>query len=527
MNKVISTLVLMCVLVISLAPIVASEEISREETLVIVTGQEPAGFEPGYMVDNMSTTMCHTVYDTLTDYIHEVDEAGRSVAYRIGPSLAKSWELSEDGKTYTFHLVENAVFTSGNPVDAHAVKASLERIPMQEAGAVWQANRVGFTLDSITVIDDFTFKMELTNPCPFLLGMLQIPNWGAIVDPAEVEAHGGIVQGQPNEWLMLNTAGSGPYVIDYWTPGEELVFRRNDEYWAMTPYFKRVVLRFVTEASTRELLVRSGEADIAMDILLKDWDRIDALDGVEVLETPTIETVYVGMNHEKEPWNDPFVRKTIAYAIPYEDILSNVLFNKATRPYGAMNPTMLGYKGETWYYDFDMDKAAEMLAKSAYPDGFSTVIDITTGVPEEETVATIIKQNLATLGIDVQVRKSDRPAWLDIVYGKIGDMFISHYTPYVNDPGYFASVWWTCGQRSNHSNYCHPGFGEWVESMMYEQDIELRIQKCHDMQVLFAEDCGFIPVYRPNYGQVQREDIGGYVYYPNRLLHYEFFYRET
>lgn len=527
MNKVAKAIALVFMVVMIVAPIVASEQISREETLVIVTALEPAGFEPGYMVDNMSTTMCHTVYDTLTDYIHEEDKDGRTIAYRVGPLLAKSWEVSEDGKTYTFHLVENAFFSSGNPVDAHAVKSSLERTLIQEAGAAWQGKRVGFTIGCITILDDFTFEMQLTDPCPFLLGMLQIPNWGAIVEPAEVEAHGGIVPGQPNEWLMTHTAGSGPYEIESWKPGEELVFRRKDDYWRMTPYFKRVILKFVVEASSRELMVRSGEADIAMDVLMKDWDRIDALDEVEVIETPTIETVYLGLNNVKKPWDDENVRKAVAWAIPYDDILSDVLFGKATRPYGPLNPKMLGYKGEYWYYDYDMAKAKEMLDQSAYPNGFSCVLDIVTGIPEEETVATIIKQNLSELGIDVQVRKSDRPAWLDIVYGKIGDMFISHYTPYVNDPGYFASVWWTCGHRSNHSNWCHPGFDELIESMMYEQDTDLRIQKVYDMQLIFAEDCGFVPVYRPNYGHVQREDIGGFVFYPNRILHYEFFYRKS
>lgn len=527
MRCTVKSMVVVGLVFIVFGALAVADTVSREEILVIVTGKEPKGFEPGYMVDAMSTTMCHTAYDTLTDYIHEEDEFGRTIAYRVGPRLAKSWEVSEDGKTYTFHLVENAFFTSGNPVDAHAVKSSLERILIQEAGASWQAKRVGFTVGCITILDDFTFDMQLTDPCPFLLGMLQIPNWGAIVDPAEVEAHGGIVPGEPNEWLMTHTAGSGPFVIESWKPGDELVLRRNDDYWRMTPYFKRVVLKFVVETSSRELMIRSGEADIAADLFMKDWDRIDQLDGVQVTEIPTIETVILGMNNEKKPWDDKYVRKAVAWAIPYDDIISDVLFGKATRAYGPMNPQMLGYNGEYWYYDYDMAKAKEMLGKSAYPDGFSCVLDIQTGNPEEETIAIIIKQNLSELGIDVRIRKSDRPAWLDIVYGKIGDIFVDHFTPYVNDPGYFASVWWTCGHRSNHSNYCHPGFDEWIESMMFEQDTDLRVQKCHDMQLIFAEDCGFIQLYRKTYGQVQREDINGYVYYPNRLLHYEFFYRKS
>jgi peptide/nickel transport system substrate-binding protein len=517
---------LLCPFLLAFSSQAKNDEVSRRDTLVVVTGLEAKGMDPGFVNDGASDMLLWAVYDQLCDYVPKKREDGRIYAYEVGPRLAKSWESSKDLKTHTFHLVQNARFTNGHRVDAHAVKYSLDRILKQKAGSSWMAEMNGITLNSIKVIDDFTVQITTEKPTQVLPQTLAIAEYGCILDPAVVEAHGGIVPGSINKWLMQNAVGSGPYMLEKWIPGQQIVLKANPNYWRMKPRMKKMIIRPVTEVASREITIKTGEADIAMQLLPKDLARLNALPGVEVIRTPSIETMYVGMNNQKAPWNDINVRKAVACAVPYDQIIKNVLFGEAVRAYSGMNREMQGYDPSFWKYTYDMNKAKEYLAKSGHPKGFKATLDLLTGYPEWETMATILKTNLSKLGIDLNIRKSDRPAWLDIVFKGKGDIFISRYTPYINDPGYFANVWWRCGHRSNHSKWCYPGFDQKIDSMMYELNPEKRVNKCKEMQKIFADEVPWIPLYNPIYAHVQRENLGGYVYYANKLLHYEYFFRK-
>jgi peptide/nickel transport system substrate-binding protein len=264
----------------------------------------------------------------------------------LQPRLAISWE-QVDPSTWTFKLRPGTKFHDGSPFDAKAVKRSLDRTLSTNGGVACSDKSKNFSGLSLEVapVDELTVRVKTSSPEPTLPMRL---TGVAIVGP-----------NTPLDKNVIDPVGTGPYVLDRWVPGQEIVLKRNEGYWGKKPVIAgaRYVWRDVS--SIRAAMVEISEADIAIPIAEQDA-RNPKLD-YGFLNS---ETVYLRIDSEKPPLNDVRVRQAINYALDRESLLGPVIPKKAAIATQIVIPSVPGYNPTLKSYPFDPEKAKQLLAKA-------------------------------------------------------------------------------------------------------------------------------------------------------------------
>ena len=316
---------------------------------------------------------------------------------RFTPLLAESWEASDDGLTWTFHLRPDVKFHDGEPMNAEAVKMSIEAA--KERGG---ASFIWAPLDSIDVIDDLTVQFNLSYAAP--LDLIASSLYGAwIVSPKALEA----AANDENYFEAGVEAGTGPYMLESYTPDQEVLLTRFDDYWGGwddVPHFDKVLVLITPEAVQQQQMLEGGEVDLALRIPQENIASFMDKEGYTVDVEPTYFN-YVGFfNTLREPLTDPKVRQALSYAVPYQDIVDVATLGYGTQSRGAVPAGVWPYSDEVKQYTQDMDKAKELLAEAGYPDGgFDLRLTYAAENPTEERFAPLIKDAFADLGVNVSI----------------------------------------------------------------------------------------------------------------------------
>jgi len=189
----------------------------------------------------------------------------------IVPVLAESWSVSDDGKVYTFKLRRNVTFHDGTKFNASAVKYSFDRAKRMNQGPYGPV--LGVAYDSSRVVDEYTVDVTVKRASSSFLQILT-HSVCSIVSPTAVEQHGGIQDNTLNQWVNSNMVGTGPFVLERWTQGTEVVLRRNERYWGEKPALNRVIIRTIKEPTTKWMNLQGGDIDIAEGLTIEDIDKI-------------------------------------------------------------------------------------------------------------------------------------------------------------------------------------------------------------------------------------------------------------
>ncbi|MCD6442503.1 MAG: ABC transporter substrate-binding protein, partial [Thermotogae bacterium] len=320
------------------------------------------------------------------------------------PELAERWEISEDGKTYTFYLRKGIKFSSGNELTADDVVFTFKRYLLLEKPSAWLLAEIGINKDNmdeaIKKIDDytvqFTFKPFSSN---IILGILT-NSFGGIVDKKEVLKHE--VNGDLGEkWLTDHSAGSGPYVLVSWERNQHVILQANENYWKGAPRIKRIIFRDVPEATNQRLMLEKGDADIAWNLEPKDLEEMKSNPDIKIATFPGHGNRYIAVNCGWGPFKDPRVRLAIKYAINYDEIINDVMLGYAIKVQGLV------LKGYQCYYPKnpfkqDIEKAKKLLAEAGYPDGFDVELLVGDSTLSRNQ-AVKIQSDLAKVGIRVHI----------------------------------------------------------------------------------------------------------------------------
>jgi len=308
------------------------------------------------------------MYDSLVGF--DLDKGG------TGPGVAQSWDLSEDGLTWTFHLRPGQKFHNGDPLTAQDVKFSLQRqmAPNSTASAAATLRR---TIKSIDVVDDLTVAVNTATPqigLPPALSRAVAPE-GSVMPKAYIEKVG-------EEEFRRKPIGSGPWRFVRSVAGDRIEFAAVDyPHWRGTPHFKNLQILLVPEESTRVAMVRTGEAAIAS--IGPETMLSAARGGLEVLSVPgTMQALYQfwgawRAEFQKSPIANPRVREALSLAIDRQDIIDHVMNGKASMPYPFASFGYTEYfsagRWRKWAdhaYRYDPARAKQMLAEEGYPNGF-------------------------------------------------------------------------------------------------------------------------------------------------------------
>ncbi len=380
----------------------------------------------------------------------------------FNPALAESWETSEDGLTWTFHLRDGVKFHDGEPLTADAVVKSIQRTIDLDTGAAW----IWWMVDKMQAVDEKTVEITLTTPYP--LDRVAASTYAAwIISPAAAA--------QDSAWFEeAREAGTGPWMLESYKPDEEIVLTRFEDYWGgwEDNQFDKVVISIVPEQVVQAQMLEGGEVDLALSLPVESLESFRANSDFTVYEDATLFN-YVGfMNTKKPPLDDKRVRQAIAYAIPYDDVVEVATGGLGQQARGPVPHGLWPYSDEVFQYTYNVDKAKELLAEAGYPDGgFSLVLTHAAENLNEERFAPVIKDALAELGIEVEIRPMLWAQQWELAKGdptEAQDMFLLLWWPTISDGYDNLSSMFKCEEKPFFSlaYYCNEEYDSLVNGAL-------------------------------------------------------------
>ena len=515
----------MAALGMSTASIAAAAD-SRAETLIIVTEEGPSTLDIDAANANVETHGASwNTYDRLITHARiQLPDGSWTYDYTtFEPELAKSWELTPDGKSVTFHLREDATFHDGTPVTADDVKWSFDRaVAVGGFPAIQMGASEMTSPDQFVVVDDHTFRVDFPRPNKLILPNLAVPI-AKVINSKLAKAHATADDPWALDWVGKNDAGGGAYVVQSWKPGNEIVFKRFDDWKSgPLPYFKTVISRQIASAGTRRALLERGDADLSFNLPPKDFSELAKEDKLTVIGTPVdAELLYIDMLTTKPPFDNPKVRQAVAYAIPYEDILHTALFDQGKGMFGGPAKVTTTDWPQPSPYTTDLDKAKALLAEAGYPDGFKTTLsyDVSTA-STREPIALLVQDSLKKIGIDVEIEKIPGADWYTRLNQKDMPMLIMSFKAWLNYPDYY--FYWTYDGVNNSvfndMNYVNPEMDKLIEAARFEADPDKYADDVKGFIQIAFDDVPRIPLVQDFRDVAMQKDIKDYTYWFHLVL---------
>jgi peptide/nickel transport system substrate-binding protein len=483
---------LVFVLVFVLA--VAGVTTAMAQTLTVAQGADPVTLDPHGQNDQPSARVRAQIFETLVSHGYSLE---------IVPGLAKSWEQIDE-VTWEFKLQENVKFHNGDPFTAADVKYSFERIKTLPSPAAFLVEVV----EAVEVVDDYTVRMKLEYPFAPILAHLAHPS-NAIVNQRSVEEAG-------DNFGSQVAIGTGPFMFKEWVSGSHVELVRNPNYWAEPAKVERLIIRGIPENTVRAIELETGGADIVYNIDPTDELRLTGAPGIKLDKYQTLSTSYVGFNVQQAPFDNLLVRQAINYALDVEAVAEFIYTGQAAQISGPLPPLVWGSRTDLAGYEYNPEKAKELLAQAGYPNGFKTTI-WTNDNPLRMQIAEMFQANLAEVGVDVEVQIIPWATYLaDTAAGK-HDMFILGWVTVTADPDYglyalFHSSQF--GDAGNRSFYANERVDELLDLGRREADPDKRLAIYAEAQELIVEEAPWAFLIATSEVNGMQENVEGFVPHP-------------
>jgi peptide/nickel transport system substrate-binding protein len=415
------------------------------------------------------------------------------------PDLAESWSISEDGLTYTFHLRPDAEFHHGyGPVTASDVKFSFERHMDPTQNSIFRAD---FELvESIETPDDHTVIIRLTAPNPgwSITALAYRPGW--IVSQAAVEERG----------VDFGTApvGSGPYAVTGYQRGQAITLEAHPGYHGDPPLIGHVTIRFIPEDTVAYAALRSGDIQLMLSREGQTYVQALADPTLEVHTTPSQSVRSVYFNTSRPPLDDPTVRRALAHAINREAIVVGALDRTGAVADAVISPGTWGYTSDIPTYDYDPERARELLADAGFGSGLRLEFVFPFQAPYD-TFAEVVQAQLAEVGVTVDLVGLERVAWNDHVATGDYDITALGLTRPPDPDVYFTTGWHSANVPPGQNFSFYGAADALIERARSETDQDARLDLVHQILRQIAEDVPGVPIYYPFHIVVSHPDVQG------------------
>jgi peptide/nickel transport system substrate-binding protein len=490
--------------------------VPNPDTLFYGVYWEPVNLDPHGITDFGSMWMLDNTYEPLVRYKTKAIN-GRTVGTaEVQPHLAESFEVSKDGKTYTFKLRRGVRFHSGDEVTAETVKYSINRMLTINLGP---ATLISQCIDgsSTQVVDPLTVRLTLRRPCPYFLQLLAATNTGAIVNPKTIEAHGGIQPGKFNEWMSRNVDGTGPFKWGRWAAGEAFELTANDQYWGGAPKLRRISFRVIKDFATQLLLLKRGELDIVYRLPPDLTAQLIGSKEIIINRESGIGMHQMYMQTRLKPFDDVRVRRAMVYAIDPYAINRAAAFGLASVAKSMLPSSLEGWTGDLWPYTYDPAKAKALLAEAGFRNGVKVSLNFNSGNSEREQTSIAIQAQLRKVGVEAEVAPLPWGTFVtNFQDGKMPAFVSSSLTlpiveKYVVDT--FDSK--SAGAKGNYSFYANPEVDRLISQLLRTSDSADRKRLIAGIQKLINADVPSVPLYDNLLMYAQRSWVKGWVLYPS------------
>ncbi len=468
---------------------------AADQVLSIAREQDSSTLDPVFTILAPDVWVINQLYSTLVRANEDATD--------IVPDLAESWEISEDGTVYTFHL-RDAQFSDGSPVTAEDVVFSLERVRDEETSPMRGLYTI---MESAEAVDDKTVVLTLSAPySPFMSTLAMFA--ASIVPKAAVEAAGDSFGEAP--------IGSGAFMLKEWRRGDRIILEANPLYWEEgLPKLEGIEWIYVPNDNTRVLQLTAGEVDAATFI---PWNQIPALEAdpdiIMQLDKST-RMDHILVNHDHAPLDDKTVRQALNMAIDQQAIVDAVTFGFGVAANSFFPLDGMCYNPDNPNYPHDPERAAAMLEEAGVED-LSLDFVIVAGDSAHEQIAVLVQDQLAQIGVEVNIIKMEGGQQWDALVAGEYDIGLMWWINDIFDPDQKAKfvVYGDEENRSYYTNYHNPEVTALVDEAAVELDMDRRCEIYYQVQAIAKDDVHWIDLYYSPFRNASRANVHGFFQNP-------------
>lgn len=467
--------------------------------LVFGRGGDSVSLDPAHATDGESYYVSEAVYDKLAMFKYGSTE--------IEPGLAESWDISDDGLTYTFHLrkdvhfaptkfyKESPEFTSADVVFSFKRQFDPENPYNKVGGAFkyWSAMDMNNIVDDVVAVDKYTVKITLKKKeAPFIANLAM--EFASILSKDYADSL--LAAGQEDE-LAKKPVGTGAFVFQKWLKDDKIIFTANKNYWGGKPHIDKLIFKVIPNNSVRAAELKAGS------IHVMDQPNPAEVKGLEddpkftVVKQEGLNVGFLAFNTEKKPFDNKKVRQALSHAINTQGIVDSIYEGLGIVATNPIPPTMWSYNKNLKGYDYDVEKAKKLLAEAGYPDGFETTIWAMPVPrpynPNGRKVAEAMQADLAKVGVKAEIVSYDWGTYLKKGSNGEHEMILLGWSGDNGDPDNFLNV-----LLSKHSAMTKPSqnrafwkndaFTKLIDEAKETTDVATRTKLYEEAQLIFEEE---------------------------------------
>ena len=489
-----------------------TETEGAEETvpqlLVFGRGGDSVSLDPAIVTDGESFKVTENIFETLLNF-GEQDTT-------INAGLAKEWEASEDGLTYTFKLQEGVKFHDGTDFNAEAVVKNVERWKAGNEEQFYYFHSMFKAEDediiaNVEAVDDLTVVFTLSRPqAPFLKNIAMSPF--GIASPTAFEAAG--------DSFGDNPVGTGPFKFVEWKRNDSITVEKNADYWQEgLPKLDTIIFRAIPDNSARLNALMTGEIDLADGINPSDAATVESNADLQLIERPSMNIGYLGLTNTRPPFDNKLVRQAVNYAIDKQAIVDAFFQGRAEVAVNPMPSTISGYNEEITGYEYNPEKAKELLAEAGYDGGEIELWAMPVPrpyMPDGQKVAEAIQKNLSDVGIPSKIVQFEWATYLEKAKNGEADAFLLGWTGDNGDADNFIYTLLdkdTIGSN-NYAYYSNDEVHELLIAAQSEVNEEKRVELYKQAQEIIHEDAPWVPLAHSIPLLAGKKGVTGYLPHP-------------
>lgn len=464
---------------------------SKKDTLIYGRGGDSTSLDPITSTEGETFKVTINIFETLLNYGPQDTT--------LHPGLAKKWEVSPDGLTYTFHLQQGVKFQDGTDFNADAVVYNFDRwmngnadkFPYYTMFGGYKKDP-GHVIKEVKALDQNTVQFVLKRPqAPFLKNLAMTPF--GIGSPAAIKKYGDKFREHP--------VGTGPYKFVEWKQNDRITLAKNPNYWQKgLPKLNKLIFRVIPENSARLNALSNGEIDVMDGLNNSDEATVKANSNLQIIKRPSMNVGYLGFNVTHKPFNNKLVRQALNYAIDKKSIINSFYGGQALPAVNPIPPSIQGYNDSIQAYPYDLAKAKKLLAQAGYPNGFT--MDLWAMpvarpyMPEGMKIAEVIQESFSKIGVKANIKTVDWATYLQKATKGQFDVYMMGWT---GDNGDADNFLYTLLDKdsigsNNYSFYSNDKLHGILIKAQQESDQAKRNELYKQAQVIIHDDAPWVPL---------------------------------
>jgi peptide/nickel transport system substrate-binding protein len=439
--------------------------------------------------------------------------------------LAESWEVDPSGRRAVFRLRQGVKSNWGNELTADDVKWTWDRSFALGALGAFYTRVSGLNRpDDVRVEDKYTVSFNTDSPNPLLL-KIHTNLYTPVYDSKKCKEVGGSDDPWARKFIENNGAGFGPYQLQQLVRGQQAVFKARADYYGGKPAIDTVIFKEVPTSASRVQLLRGGAVDIAQYLQPLEVVNLRGAPNTVVETVPASFMIWVELNAKIEPFDKVDVRRAMNYAFPQAQVMKAVFQGLADPLRGCMPNIYPGYVDGLYTYDYNLDKAKELLAKAGLGGGFKTTLAYNAGDPVQEPIAIIYQTALRQVGVELELKKVPAGSFYNAVTERKQPMIFYVDSPWCPDPGYSLTLYFASKSYVNYSNYANAEVDKLLADTAATADDKARLEMTKKAQEIIMSEAPWTFVAYPNYTMARKANLKGWTYYTSNNIRFQDFSR--